>query len=106
MQSRPITGVEFSWDADINNSHHVTSFRYPTEDPLAVRTRAMADEAWTGGITPMMSSWRANQWNQVFWEAAIRLGRPDLLDRIPMYYYRGYAYWDCKFERGIFVNDG
>jgi rifampicin phosphotransferase len=101
LQSRPITGVEFSWDADINANMQITSFRYPPEDPMAIRTRAMADEAWTGGITPLMFSWRGNQWNQVFWEGAQRIGREDLLARVPVYYYKGYAYWDCEFELGF-----
>lgn len=102
LQSRPITGVEFSWDADVNLSHQVTSFRYPPEDPIAVRTRAMADEAWTGAVTPLTYSWLANQWNQVWWEAAIRIGRRDLLERTPFNYYKGCAYWDCKLDSGIF----
>jgi pyruvate,water dikinase len=103
LQSRPITGVNFSWDNDINHGFRITTDNYPPEIPFAVRTRAMADEGWTGGITPLMFSWRGNLWNTCFWEAATRIGRPDLRDRTPMVYHKGYAYWDCGFDKGLML---
>ncbi|MHB8696301.1 MAG: PEP/pyruvate-binding domain-containing protein, partial [Solirubrobacteraceae bacterium] len=102
LQSRPITGVEMSWDADLNHGHQITSYRYPPEDPFAIRMRGLADEAWTGPVTPLMYSWRGNQWNQAFWDAAVRLGREDLLARTPVNYYKGYVYADCVVEQALF----
>ncbi len=105
VQSRPITGVEFSWDADLNTNHRITTDSYPAEDPYAVRTRVFSDEVWTGAISPLMYSWRGNQWNVSSWDAARTIGRSDLLQRIPMYYHKGCGYWDCEFDKGMFCEN-
>lgn len=54
LQSRPITGVEFSWDADVVAScigNDVDSYG-------ETWSRAWAQEIWTGACTPLMFSWR------------------------------------------------
>src|SRR5207237_2212422 len=52
LQSRPITGVEFSWDADLE------SWQSAPDDDDTLWTRAFSDAVWTGAITPLMYSFR------------------------------------------------
>jgi rifampicin phosphotransferase len=59
LQSRPITGVDFSWDAEVN------AWQKTPEDDGVVWTKAGADEWWTGAITPLMFSYRAELWQRV-----------------------------------------
>ena len=56
LQSRPVTGVEFSWDSDVD------AWRDTPEERRVTWTKAMADETWTGAITPLFYSWRAYLW--------------------------------------------
>jgi pyruvate,water dikinase len=58
LQSRPITGVEFSWDADVDDWQ-----MFPEADGTTW-TRSLADENWTGAISPLMYSWRGYSWAQ------------------------------------------
>lgn len=58
LQSRPITGVEFSWDADVDG------WQSPSDDPDIIWTRGFADEVWTGAISPLMYSIRAHTWTR------------------------------------------
>src|SRR5437879_1292150 len=50
LQARPITGVEYSWDADLEY------WQVTPDDPDTVWTRAMSDQWWTGAVTPLMYS--------------------------------------------------
>jgi phosphoenolpyruvate synthase/pyruvate phosphate dikinase len=52
LQSRPVTGVEFTWEEDLDLWPSL-----PEEDDL-IWTRAAADEWWTGAITPLFWSIR------------------------------------------------
>ncbi len=45
LQARPITGVEFSWDADVD------AWQTKPDNPDTIWTRAMSDEGWTGAKT-------------------------------------------------------
>ena len=95
LQSRPVTGVEFSWDAEVDAGQPIP------DDPQAIRTRAVADEGWNGAITPLMYSWRGPNWNTVFWDGLAWMGRPDLKQHRIWQYHKGYVYWNCEFERGL-----
>jgi phosphohistidine swiveling domain-containing protein len=53
LQSRDVTGVEFSWDADVD------AWQELPDDDQYVWTRAWSDQVWTGAITPLMFSFRA-----------------------------------------------
>ena len=59
LQSRPVTGVDFSWDAD------VTSWQKMPEDEEVIWTKAGSEEWWTGAISPLMFSYRATLWQRV-----------------------------------------
>jgi rifampicin phosphotransferase len=99
LQSRPITGVEFSWDADVN------AWQPVPDDPFGIRSRGWADEAWTGAITPLMFSWRGHTWNLFFWDGADHIGRSDLRKHPIVRYHKGTVYLDCLFERHFYCDE-
>lgn len=67
LQSRPVTGVEFSWDADVD------SWQQSPDDPGIVWTRSWADQAWTGAISPLFYSLRGDTWTRFGINHALRL---------------------------------
>jgi rifampicin phosphotransferase len=95
LQSRPVTGVDFSWDCDVD------AWQKAPEDNFDTRTRAAADEFWTGAISPLHYSWTCWAWEGTFYGQAELFGRNDLKQRRFMKYHRAYAYWDCEFEREL-----
>lgn len=52
LQSRPITGVEFTWDEDLDYWHVLP------EDEDVILSRSMSDEVWHGAITPLFYTTR------------------------------------------------
>jgi pyruvate,water dikinase len=93
LQARPITGVEFSWDAELEHWQAVP------EDPQTVWTRGMSDEGWTGAKTPLMYSWRANSWTRSVARAARLWGVPEIAAMRSWKFHRGEAYFNCQLER-------
>jgi rifampicin phosphotransferase len=96
LQSRPVTGVELSWDADIDG------WQWQADAPEeTVWTRAWSDEIWTGAITPLMYSFRArsfthsSQWAQRFY------GNPEGSQMRMWKYHRGNAYYNCALEKSF-----
>jgi rifampicin phosphotransferase len=94
LQSRPITGVEFSWDADVDDWYTIE------DDDEDYWSRTWADEGWTGAITPLMYSWRAPSWIAGH-DPAVRLwGLDEELIPIRMWkYYKGEGYWNLRKEK-------
>ncbi|KAF9884855.1 hypothetical protein FE257_001198 [Aspergillus nanangensis] len=72
LQSRPITGVEFSWDADLED------WQMFPEVENTTWTRSVADENWTGAISPLMYTTRGYSWAQGHECAAELWGVPEL----------------------------
>ena len=93
LQARHITGVEFSWDSDLERWQPVP------EDPQTVWTRGMSDEGWTGAKTPLMYSWRANSWTRSVARAARLWGVPEIATMRCWKFHRGEAYFNCQLER-------
>jgi rifampicin phosphotransferase len=93
LQARHITGVEFSWDADLDR------WQAAPEDPHTVWTRGMSDEGWTGAKTPLMYSWRANSWTRSVARAARLWGVPEIAAMRCWKFHRGEAYFNCQLER-------
>ena len=97
LQSRPITGVNFAWDCDVDHLH--------TEEdvPGTVWSRALADDVWTGAITPLMYSHRADKcWIAAYRDAAYPILRDDELQSTRMMkYYKGEAYVNVAAERAL-----
>lgn len=95
LQSRPVTGVEFSWDADCEDWQNL-----PEEDDV-VWTRSLADENWTGAISPLMYSWRAPSWVAGHEPATEHWGLPELRDQRFWKFHKATAYFNCNLERDI-----
>src|SRR5581483_9244838 len=92
LQSRPIPGVDFAWDSEVDAWQDVV------EPDDVIWTRALADEAWTGAISPLFYSWRAPQWWWLFCDVAGFVGREDLHKVRNVKWYRGQAYWNCDWD--------
>ncbi|CAK7221703.1 hypothetical protein SEUCBS140593_004656 [Sporothrix eucalyptigena] len=95
LQSRPITGVEFSWDADLEEWQ-----MFPEIDGTTW-TRSLADENWTGAISPLMYSVRAFSWAQGHECAAGLWGDPALQEKRYWKFHRATAYFNCDLERDV-----
>ncbi|HZZ50077.1 MAG TPA: PEP/pyruvate-binding domain-containing protein [Pseudonocardia sp.] len=93
LQSRPVTGVELSWDADCEDWQWM-----PEVDDDTVFTRNWSDEVWTGGVTPLMYSYRARGYTRAFETGAQTWGHPALGTIRPFRYYRGGAYYNANFD--------
>ncbi len=91
LQSRPITGVPFAWPEELE-----PWLKY--SDPDAVWSRAWSDAFWTGAITPLMYSYRAKCFNEMYSFAMKTYGLTELA-KIPwMKYYKGEAYYNAAAE--------
>jgi pyruvate,water dikinase len=95
LQSRPVTGVEFTWEEDLD--------LWPSlpEDEDVIWTRAWADEVWTGPITPLMWSIRG-KWMHDGGPANFQhFGMGDLADLRLYKYSRGTVYYSTRADELI-----
>jgi pyruvate,water dikinase len=92
LQSRDVTGAELSWDEDLDNWQKI-----PKVDSTTW-TRAWSDEVWTGAITPLMYSFRAenSQLNKVHFSKiwGINWG----WDKRVYKYHKGFVYYNCEID--------
>lgn len=95
LQARPITSVEFSWEAEINASIPGKT----TDDQIW--SRNFADEGWTGAVTPLMFSWRAITMNMGHSYCMQTLGYPELdYPELRIWqYYQGKPYFNLTSDR-------
>ncbi|HEY1969969.1 MAG TPA: PEP/pyruvate-binding domain-containing protein, partial [Pseudonocardia sp.] len=100
LQARPVTGVEFSWDADVTYSVQ------GNDDPEAVPydniwSRVFPEEMWTGAITPLMFSWRCWGLNQCHSVGVHAFGYPeqDHTTRRLWRYHKGVSYYNVEADR-------
>ena len=81
LQSRPITGVDFTWDEDVDAWHTAP------EDPNTVWTHTWAEQFLTGGLTPLFCSIRS--WEcQVNWCYFAKLYGFDEITNVRWFKYR------------------
>ena len=98
LQSRPITGVDFSWDADCEDWQVFPEVDHTTW------TRSLADENWTGAISPLMYSWRGESWalgqstNAKLWDIDPLKGNRFWK------FHKSTVYFNCDLERKIIEN--
>lgn len=95
LQARPITGVEFSWDADVTNSVQGSDDAVPYD---AIWSRTFPEEMWTGAISPLMFSWRCWGLNQCHSLGVHAFGYPELdytSGRL-WRYHKGVSYYNCR----------
>lgn len=95
LQARPITGVEFSWDADVTESVQGNDEATPHD---TIWSRTFPEEMWTGAISPLMFSWRCWGLNQCHSLGVHTFGFPELdytTERLWIYH-KGVSYYNCK----------
>jgi len=93
LQARPVTGVSFSWDEDLEY------WQYQNEPGDCIYTRAWADEYWNGAITPLHYSYRAKELSDCHYTAQMLYGNPDLARKRTWKYHKGEAYFASSVER-------
>jgi phosphoenolpyruvate synthase/pyruvate phosphate dikinase len=101
LQSRDITGVDFTWDEDID----ATTWPNRRDDPEVVWSQTWAEQFWTGAITPLFYSVRGAEWNRN-WDRLEKLwGFDDELSAKPWFKYRrGTAYWNLENDNKLLIN--
>lgn len=96
LQSRPVTGVEFTWDEDLD------AWQTIPEDDNTVWTGGWAAEFWSGPITPLFYSLRARE----MWARNTRiysvLGFEDLMQLRWMKYRRGTAFYNTEIDSRLY----
>jgi|TARA_Y100000310_G_scaffold345763_1_gene469560 pyruvate,water dikinase len=92
LQSRPVTGVEFTWEEDLDLWPSIP------EEEDAIWTRAAADEWWTGAITPLFWSIRG-YWVHAGAASNYRpFGIGDLAEMRWMKYRHGTMYYNTRVD--------
>ncbi|MFT4584062.1 MAG: phosphohistidine swiveling domain-containing protein [Gammaproteobacteria bacterium] len=94
LQSRRVTGVEFTWDEDINETIPAKH----TEE--TVWTSTWADDFLTGGVTPLYYSVRVGGEFQRAHDHTNKVyGFPQLENQLIFKYSRATAYFNCDVEK-------
>lgn len=97
LQARPITGVEFSWDAIVTASVQGNDDAVPYDN---VWSRNFPEEMWTGAISPLMFSWRGWGNTQCHSIGVQTFGYPELdytTQRL-WKYHKGTVYYNVKAD--------
>jgi rifampicin phosphotransferase len=96
LQSRPVTGVDLSWDAELEN------WQWNDEAPDdQVWSRAWADAVWSGGCTPLFYSLRgpcqkiAIEYGLDIW--GVREAKGLRAHK----YWKGTPYYNCSLEKEV-----
>jgi pyruvate,water dikinase len=96
LQSRDITGVDFSWDEELEVPTSLT----PEPDDNTIWTRAWGDAVFPGPVTPFFYSmrvegfWRCHRWAQTLW------GMPQIGALHLTKYHRGRVYYNTSIDYG------
>jgi pyruvate,water dikinase len=98
LQARPVTGVEFAWDAEVTESVQGNSEAVPYDN---IWSRVFPEEMWTGAITPLMFSWRCWGLNQCHSLGVHAFGYPeqDYTTRRLWIYHKGVSYYNVEADR-------
>jgi phosphohistidine swiveling domain-containing protein len=95
LQSRPVTGVDLSWDGDVDE------WQTLPDRADAVWTRTWADEQWTGAVTPLFYSWRAEMFTRAYTHCADLWGVPEMKNGRMFKFHKAEAYFHAGLERAI-----
>ena len=94
LQARPVTGAEFTWDEDINDTIPAR------HDENTVWTSTWADDFLTGGVTPLYYSVRVGGEFQRTHDYTNKVyGFPRLEGALIFKYHRATAYFNCDVEQ-------
>ena len=92
LQSRPVTGVEITWEEDID------AWQTEPEDDKTVWTYTWAEMYWTGGITPLFYSVRGEGCHNAYARLAAVQGLDKCKNRRWVKYRRATAYLNANVE--------
>ena len=93
LQARPVTGVEFTWDEDVDG------WQPAEEEPDTTWTYTWSEMYWTGGISPLFYSCRAYECCLNYSRFAVLFGFKDIAKVRWHKYRRGTAYFSADAER-------
>lgn len=93
LQSRPVTGTEFTWDEDVDAWHP------SPEDENTVWTHTWAEQFLTGGITPLFASMRSWECYSNWSRFARIYGFDELTDVHWFKYRRATLYYNADAEK-------
>lgn len=93
LQTRPVTGVEFTWDEDVDG------WNPAPEQPGTTWTYTWSEMYWTGGISPLFYSCRAWECYLNYSRFAKLFGFSDITNVRWHKYRRGTAYFNADAER-------
>jgi pyruvate,water dikinase len=93
LQSRDVTGVEFSWDEDLED--YIDLDRLPDD---AILSRAFSDSVWTGRITPLFYSLRGEVFTKQHVVSENMWGVPEAARQRLWKYHKGEAYFNSRIE--------
>lgn len=93
LQSRDVTGTTLAWDEDVD------AWQALPDDDEYVWTRAFADEWWTGAVTPLFYSIRADGQTECHINAMRNMGLHDSAEMRIFKYYNAEVYWNASVEK-------
>ncbi len=93
LQTRPVTGVDFTWDDDVDG------WQPPAEEPDTTWTYTWSEMYWTGGISPLFYSCRAYECYLNYSRFAQLFGFKDITHVRWHKYRRATAYFNADAER-------
>jgi len=95
LQSRPITGVDFTWDEGIEE------WQTAPEDEDSLWTYKYSEQYWNGGITPLFYSIRAREPHEGIMRMAELAGFHDLTNKRTYKYKFGTAYYGVEVDEAF-----
>lgn len=95
LQSRAITGVDFTWDSDVD------AWQEAEDEPEAIWTRKFADEFWTGPITPLFYSVRARGFTNAGVRSALDWGFADVAAKRRHKYFKAEVYTNSEYQKAL-----
>jgi phosphohistidine swiveling domain-containing protein len=95
LQSRPITGVELSWDEDLEYFHIGKEEDHRDE---FVYTRAWSDDFSIGAITPLYYTTRTKETSDNYHAGQVLYGHQEAAAIRSWKYYKGEEYFSCNME--------
>ncbi len=93
LQSRDVTGIEFSWDEDLDDFDGL-----PDVEPDTVWTRAWSDAVWPGAVTPLFYSIRNEMITKMSIAAEKLWGFDEVAELRLFKYHKGRAYYNSKVD--------
>jgi pyruvate,water dikinase len=92
LQSRNVTGVDFTWDEDLD------AWQTDPDDPETVWTLQWSNDFWNGATSPLHYSVRSYEFLCAQRYLRNNLGATDMLGLRMFKYWRGRAYYNTKLD--------